>query len=409
MSTDEHLLKALLSIKQARKQSQQGDNALPQYSMKQLLESLDEYYALNILQAYCHHLNLVRISPEKAEVGEADFLLIDEICEKVKDGTIKTPLTRIYYQILLLFQSTNEHEGWKMVDFQELTHLIKAYEDQLEPEEQLEVYSYLTNFSIQRVYLGNGTYSTASFKYNNKIVNLLHDLLSEKAEVNFPPSIFRNIIIAALHVPEKAYFEKVETKGVQSATRSTGFVDAVDWATQFMDVYGPKLPAKLQDETIAFCQSALYFLDGKYEKAFNLIRYYQAGSKTFRMNLNMKALFLAACLEMRHDQPDKLREFHDKNGITNGIDTTLDSFRQLIHYEKTKKKMLNHQIEHYKRFRDLFRKLYRLTRNHADLYKAFENKKVAKEVQSLVQEIEGFYSLYRGWMLSYLKKIGATS
>ncbi|MCB0641285.1 MAG: hypothetical protein KDC44_06575, partial [Phaeodactylibacter sp.] len=158
MSTDQRLLDEMKEIKEARERSQKGDSEVPQYSISDLNRSLDEYYALNKLQAYCQFLNISRIAnAEQVEMSESDFMLIDEICLKVNDGTIKTPLTRIFYHIILQFRATNDHEGWKEVEFTELTQLIEAHETELSQDERLEVYSYLTNFSVQRIYIGKGT------------------------------------------------------------------------------------------------------------------------------------------------------------------------------------------------------------------------------------------------------------
>lgn len=196
-------------------------------------EHLDQFYFLKKLEYHCAQLSVLKIhqSPEH-QTSTAEMLT------HIKHRFGKKPVFKIYLNIIDLFKPKTNTPLFNTIvqDFQR--HLEK-----LSLNQKKMVLSSLINYCFAQVRKKNHHYQRKQIELQR--FGLQHDLFSINGKI--PEKTFLNLTF--------------------SATLSKQF----DFVEEIINNFAQKLPAQEQEPTVSLSKAFMYFHQGQYHKAYDLI------------------------------------------------------------------------------------------------------------------------------------------
>lgn len=397
MNVEQRLLKKIAKEQAKRKAIETEGSRKTEPNLKAISDALDEYYFVSKLKTYCAYLSYTHIiQADKLQFEESDFRLMPAIIEVIKTQKIASPAIEFYNTIRILFENLGKNHSLSETLLQSAKKCISANQKLFTVEEQTEMYSYLTNYCIRKINLGQADYRKQLFLLNNEIINLKYRRKRSKKEV-LPASVFKNMVVGALTLKNAPFFKQLHTEDLVPKEAS-GFKDGFAWIAAFIEVYGKRLEKKQREIYQPYCRAILFFGQGLPLKAYEQLR----NLKRFQdvlLNLNVKLLYLRILFEMDYLYPEKL----EQDEVV--IEKVMEAFRALIRDEKQRKKQLSYQLLFYERFEFLFKKLYAFNLKYNNrLDNSINDLFILKRTQ-ILQEINNTSFAYADWFEEKMKAI----
>lgn len=215
------------------------------------------------------------------------------------------PVIKVYYHL------------YKMLKFPENTdffyffqQLLPTQEEYFSPKELRNLYSYLRNYCISKINVGEKSFEQALFSVYDE--QLKSNWLFDEGNKLYPAK-FKNIVVLALRL------------------------EKLDWTAHFLEKYTQNLPEESRTETHAYCLAKLFFVQKKYNETLKLL-----------CNADFEDIFF------KIDARKLLLQTYYELGEWEGLNNTLNSFRVFLHRDKTISE--SHKIAN-RNFLNMLRKL----------------------------------------------------
>ena len=375
----------------------QANEGIQLPNFKGISTALDEYYFIMKLKVYCAYLSHGQIAQnDKSNTQKEDFTFIKTIIKEGGAIAIKNPLFGIYNQIRILYERLNEDSPSIDKLFLDAQKTIYIQAKQINREEVLDLYSFLTNFCIKKFNLGQAVYKERLFLVYNNLLNLKYYGVRGK-QSPLPPQVYKNMVTYAILLQDSLLFKKLNTVGLP-IDNAGGFKNGFIWAEHFVAIYKSKLAKKFRKIYPPYCAALLSFFQEDY-----LTAYKQLGNPSHIqgkfIHFDIKTLHLRILYEMQQISPERL----EKDNIE--IRKVLDAFRQLIRHEKTKKKQLKYQLDQYVMFRKCFKDLLKFHKAYyGNLYNS-KNEKYLRDKVALETLIAACFGPYQAWFKAKIAEI----
>ncbi len=375
----------------------QASEGIQTPDFKSISTALDEYYFIMKLKTYCAYLSYGQITKsDKANTQKEDFRFIKTIIEEGKEIAKKNPLFGLYNQIRVLYERL--HEDSPAIDelFIAAQKAIYTHAQQLEREEVLELYSFLTNFCIKKSNLGKVDYRERLFLVYNDLLNLKYYGQSGK-KTPLPPRIYKNMVSYAILLQKNPLFKKLHTVFLPM-DNTKGFKNGFIWAERFVDIYKSKLDKKFRKVYPVYCAALLSFVQGNHIKAYQHLGNPSHVKGKF-MPFDVKTLQLRILYEVQLIAPERL----EKDGME--IKIVMDRFRKKIAYERDVKQQLQYQLQQYIDFEHCFKFLIKF---HASYYGRLMKSTITKyqtDKAHLDNLIEACFGPYQAWFRAKMIEI----
>jgi hypothetical protein len=352
--------------------------------------ALDTYYVLNKLKVYCFYLSYRQIVQEiSIPYKDSDFQLMSPICEWLDRQHDLHPVTDLYNQIRHLYENLNKAPAADDHTFQELLQLAKKHYPLQSVAENLEVLSLLSNYAILQLNRKDLRYDYHFLAVNNDMLRLQYGP-GQKKRTKLPASVFKNMIVVALRLENPAYFYHMgQIDGVGEIR------NAHDWVACFLEQYKFRLKKKDRKTYYPYCKAMLEFKQGSYTKAYRTLQH-PSGTREMFINLNIKVLYLQILYEVFVIKPSILETDEVE------IEKVAESMRGMIRYESHKRKQVSYQLQYFKEFAKLFRKLYQLRLLYHDS-RWLDERTAQQKYRALKKLVEMLDHGYQGW---FLEKLG---
>jgi len=340
------------------------------------------------LKVYCAYLSYGQIAKsDKSNTQKEDFTFIKTIIQEGGEIAVKNPLFRLYNQIRVLYERFSEDSTAIDELFLGAQKAIYNLAEQLDREEVLALYSFLTNFCIKKSNLGKAVYGERLFLVYNDLLNLKY--YGQSKQTHLPPRIYKNMVSYAILLEKSPLFKKLHTVFLP-IDNSKGFKNGFIWAERFVDIYKSKLDKKFRKVYPVYCAALLSFVQGNHVKA-----YQQLGNpshvKGKFMPFDIKTLQLRILYEVQLIAPERL----EKDGVE--IKIVMDRFRKKITYERDVKQQLQYQLQQYIDFEHCFKFLIKF---HASYYGRLMKSTITKyqtDKAHLESLIEACFGPYQAW------------
>lgn len=291
---------------------------------------VNELFFVEKLRLYCAVLSYQIFSNQKiSDYAIDDFLFIPEIIQIIKKDNSKWhPIIHIYMNLIEWFQELEIEPIRFPIILINLNNLEKQIGEQrihLTLEEEIEIYSYMTNGLTTLLNFGNQSLLSIYIEYNQKIIEL-----QQKSEELFimDSGVYKNMTIALLRINQReGNFKK---------------------ALQFVEKYQPNLQPQ-DKKYYHYCRAVVYFEMGRYKEAFEIVKILKRTKDMF-LNFNIKTLQLQVYFEIEIISFQLLIEsniFFEKE---------IENFRGMLRHEREKKpKLSKGHFEYYEYFLKCYR------------------------------------------------------
>lgn len=194
-------------------------------------DDLDKFYFSQKLKYICNTLNY------KAILGKSEIVeFSDEIIILIEKSTLKNDaLISTYLSIYYLLKMPEIEDN-----FHTSKRLLITYANDFVNSEFSDILQYLINYCIKKINQSNEIYFAELF-------DIYQIYLKKIQEKVFSSIRFKNIFLLALKM--KKY----------------------DWALEFIDVYGNKLPKEQREATIAYNKARLYYDTKQFDKVLDTL------------------------------------------------------------------------------------------------------------------------------------------
>lgn len=398
-SHDEVLLENIKQAKEKKLLSEQNNDKNLAVNLLAISDALDQYYFLNKLRVYNTFLSYNKIFKSTSmQCNPSDFKLIPEIIQSVKAlEQTSSPLT-IVNKINELFSPTNLNSLQLNKLFTQTFNLINKSKSLHSIEENLEIYSFLNNYSIHKMNKGQQQYKATFLLINIQILNLKNKETKSK-DLLLPPRLFKNTIVVALSIDDPSFFAHLKTPGLETEAPMTIFRNGFEWVEKFIQFYGNKLGDTPEAKSyLIYCSAFLEFKKRNFTEAYKIFNNAMRIQGTF-INLGSKVLHLKILFEINIQKAILLE--YDKIEIRQ----VLDAYRNLIKYEVQKKQKISYQISFFSNFETAYKKLL----NHYYRFSGRADNKRNDHFLKKKKEIEEFIKSnshsYNDWLLEKLDNI----
>lgn len=395
MTTEQKLLKKIK--REQEKWKSIAREGIKEPNLKGVSDALDEYYFINKLKVYCAYLSYTQyVASETLPYQVEDFRFIKAILNTVDSEEFDNPTFEIYNKIRRLFETIEKENEDTNKLYLATYELIKKHASLFDKEENLDLYSFLTNYCIRKINAGIANYKERFFLINNEIINLKYRNQKIK-QTSLPATLYKNMIITASLLKDATLFSTISTMGVPKDT-PLGFSDGIAWAERFTETYQSKLDKKNRKMYYAYCSAFLSFIQDDYLQA-----YQKLGNPShlhgIQFNLEVKMLHLKIVYEVNRLSPEKLEE----DGVE--IRKVMEAYRGSIRYELDKKRQLNYQIDFFVAFEKVFKKLYPFYEKYSGkLYNATDQNYI-KDKELLLEQAKSLKYTYKNWFKSKIEEI----
>jgi hypothetical protein len=218
-----------------------------------LAEKLKWYSAILVQQTLVSH--------------EYKLLFIDEIINHLsKHPYNNVPLIRVHY-LIFLTHAESENE----LHYHELKDVLSKYWITMKLEEAKEAYTHLLSYCSKKSNQGNSFFLREYVDISKELLKT--DILWADGEIY--PWYFRNAILISLRLGE------------------------YEWAENFLNQYGDKLPADFKKNALSYNRALIFFYQKKYDKVISLLQSVEYDDLVY--NLSSKSILLAVYYELDED------------------------------------------------------------------------------------------------------------
>jgi hypothetical protein len=395
-SLDQYLLECIDEEKKKRKEMELSGVRTREPNLLGVSAALDEYYFFNKLRIYCAALSYILIVNKKDEPIRKDgaIALGAEIVDLLEQHPPKSTVLQNYLKIVQLLRGLKTTEAIPIPALNEVLALQEENQAFLSLAENLELYSLLSNICIYLLNTRQANLKVQVIEINLRIIQLL---VLYKEPV--PHSLFRNLIITALHAPDGPFFRRV--KPLPSSAQAPGRIikNRYDWIGVFMEYYKVFLNDKARKYQYPYCKALWHYQQQQYDSAYGLLKNFQP--RGMFIGLDAKMLYLKTMYEIFEKQefrPSK-QAFITEKEMLKGI----EAYRSQLKYERSARKTLTYQLDFYGQFDGFFRKLYHFHNRYVGVYK-FGNERFSEEKASLLADAGTITHSFRDW---FVQKISA--
>jgi len=196
------------------------------------------------------------------------------------------PAVKVYYHLYKMLKYSEN-----VVFFYDFQQLLPTQEQYFSPKELRNLYSYLRNYCISKINVGDTSFEEVLFWVYD--TQLKAGWLFDEAGKLYP-SNFKNIVVLALRL------------------------EKMDWTADFLKKYTTNLPEESRMETHAYCLAKLFFAEKKYNETLKLL-----------CNVDFEDIFF------KIGARKLLLQTYYELGEWEGLNNTLNSFRVFLHRDKT--------------------------------------------------------------------------
>lgn len=388
-NTDEKLRNRIKQEQEKRDQilalgSRTESNLLP------ISKAIDAYYCFHKLKLYCEYLSYEKIVGKKMLGYEAsDFLLLEETLKISKSVFLKDNVVfKIYWDLKDLYENF-ETEQQNL--FYKILNEINQSSQDMDSEEVLELFSYLSNYCIKKINNGAKQYLKNLLSINVKMVSNLYGL---KGERTLPPGVFTNIVNNALRIKEASFFNSLNLENISPKDTFKGFKDNLEWTEKFIQEYTAVLEKNQQLLYHNYCKAILEFERNDFETAHYLLKQLERKRGIF-INLDIKKIFIKTQFE----------RFDVKQTRTNAyteLEKGLEAYRGVIKYERRKEK-LNYQLDFHQVFYQFCQRLFNLYCKQSGIY--FKNALYKQQKEQLRKDLETIEFPQKIWMIKKIDSL----
>ncbi len=391
------LLEAIQKEKQRRELIEKIGDRATEPNLLGISKALDEYYFTNKLRLYCAFLSYKNIMKgSHLHYDITDLLLVKEIILWIEQQSQISATLKIFNQIRILFEQLNDSSKNLKPLFDSTLELIKKNEESFSNEENLEMYSFLNNFSIKKMNEGFKHYRPIFLWLNNQIINIKW---SYKKPQRLSPVLFRNIVAVALSINDISVFTELKTHGLQPDSPFNSFREKYDWVEKFIDYYGERLEENSEAKAyLQYCKALLEFDRKTFSKAYKIFNNTLRQQGTF-LNLDLKVLHLKILYEVNIRKAAILE--YDKIEIRK----VLDAYRQLLKYKPARKYQITYQLHYYKTFEKLFKKLFKFYMDFEGRLDNSKNPKFLSKKEEIIHSIKKNGFPFNQWFLEKIEQI----
>lgn len=273
--------KNIFSLKTENEKKNEKFEITAALNIKDISINLDYFYISAKLRQYC-----TLLSWKKMYRVEIDIENIEHILSLAMNPLYSViPAISIYHKMIITYIDENNIEN-----YYNLRKIMKNYIHFFPLDEQKEIYSTIINYCINKTNKNQTDFLRETFELykeglTNKTIFLTNEII---------PTMFRNIVIAALRVEE------------------------FSWAENFIFEYAKYVNEKYRDNAVEFSLARLEF----YKKNFNqvLTHLNNVNYEDVWYNINAKTIYLHAYYE--------LDEF-------DALESLLQAFKMYIRREKS--------------------------------------------------------------------------
>lgn len=313
--------------------------------------ALDTYYVLNKLKIHCFYLSYRHIVQEESiPYHREDFQLMSVICHWLDQQKDLHPVIDLYNRIRHLYEALEQSTAADERKFVELLQVAKSHYDIQSLAENLDILSLLSNYAILQLNKKDRRYDYHFFVINYEMLRLQYGP-GQKKRTKIPASVFKNMVVVALRLKGPDIFFRLHIDGVGQGENPIS--NAQEWVSHFLEHYKFRLSKKDRTTYYPYCKALLEFKRGAYTKAYRTLQH-PSGTREMFINLNIKVLYLQILYEVYILKPSILETDEIE------IEKVAESMRGMIRYEVNKRKRVSYQLQYFKDFEQLFRKLYRL-------------------------------------------------
>lgn len=397
---DARLLSLIKELKEEQKKIFEAgvQNAFP--DLKRMSQIFDDYYVLNKLKIYCQLLSYQKFASQKMLPCRAtDLRLMPEVLALAKSNPGGNIGITVYYLISRLFESVEDPSVPDKELFAELEDLFGQSIGQFSVEEQVEVFSFFTNYCIWKVnhHPHDGLYGQKVVLYSGKVIDLKYNVRKRKRP-HLPSSIYKNVVVTALQINDQQFFRDFQIEGMEAEDYDKGFQGKFEWVDNFIHTYRKVLSAQMAKLYYPYCRALVLFNAGRFEEAYHALGNPMRKRKIF-INMNIKMLQLKILYELNLSNSALLgREEID-------IETVAERFRKTIGFERKSRKQLSYHVGHYQQFEELFRKLLKLYEGYQLGLRTERDEQFKKTRNQLIEEVKNTNPASKSWFLEKLEAL----
>lgn len=383
-NTNQKLLKKILEEQELREKIHKEGIRDIEPNLLAISIALDEYFVFNKLKIYCELLSYQKIFTHRiTKYDDSHFSMIDESFNLINEKYLKqNSLFQIFWYIKELYEN---FDSKNQNNFTQLLNIINNIHSELTEKEILEIFSYLSNFCIKKINLGEENYLKQLLKINCKMVSIVYSLDSGS---ELPVGVFKNIVINSLKIKETEFYNEVKLEGVESDNKSNEFVNYTEWIKKFIIVYSKSLSKKHQETYKKYCLASLEFEKKNFNNAHILLEQLK-GKRGVFINLDIKRLLVMTQFE-RFNIPETRSDAFDR------LEKALEAYRGQIRYVKSLKQ-LNYQIDLYFEFYQFCQKLFSVSCKDTGIY--YKDSSYNTQKNKLKNEIIKHNPLNKEWLL----------
>lgn len=353
--------------------------------LKKVSDLLDEYYFIEKTKLLCTYLSYSQIiNPKHFGFSKEDLRLMPEIINESEQRFRHKSMFKIYLGIKQLIESINEEGDGLDELFVNIIELASDEELKITDGERSRIFSYLTNFGIRQMNQGKTDYRPLAFITQVKMIQLQFGIKKSRKKV-LPASLFINVVKTALllkHNP--GLFQKLNDLQLNSAW------NAFEWTNKFMSSYKANLNKEGLSVCYPYCPALVLVEQGNWQEAYKIMRDLNSVKGIF-MKMTARLLQLRIVYEILLSKPELL----EKDGLT--ANALLESFRGLVRHEKDQRKKQAYQIDFFRTFEKLFRKLLSFHNHYFGKVYNEKDPRFLKEKSKLLKNISAVEYSYGRW------------
>lgn len=266
-------------------------------NIDQMAENLDHFFLIEKLRFHTTVLMQKRIVNYDYSLS-----MMDEIIQYARQEEEQLPQNiKIFLKILDIYEDP-ENEAVYYAYKAELNKIQKLFP----PDELIEIYSFGTNYCIQKINRGQSKFLQELFELYEKLVEM--EVLFNK---ELSPWLFRNEVVIALRL---GYNE---------------------WTEEFINKYAQWIPEAYRDNAVTFNRATLYFYQKKYDEVIKLLRYVEFDDITYTLNsrdLLLKTYFETDEIESLYSLFESFRVYLNRSKSISEFRKT--SYKNLIKFTK---------------------------------------------------------------------------
>ena len=305
-------------------------------NIDQMAENLDHFYLIEKLRFHTTVLMQKRIVNYDYSLS-----LMDELVAYAKSEADRLPRNiKIFLRILDIYQDPENIDIYYAYKAE-----LENIQDLFPPDELIEIYSFGTNYCIQKINRGQSQFLNELFELYEKLIDM--EVLFNK---ELSPWLFRNEVVVALRL---GYY---------------------DWTENFIKKYAQWIPEAYRENAITFNLATLYFYKKDYDEVIKQLRYVEYEDISY--NLNSKTILL--------------HTYYEKDEIES-LYALFESFRVYLNRKKaiSEDRKLN--------YKNLIKYTKKLTKFTPGMDKELE--KLKKEIQ------ENQYLASKKWLLEKVEEL----